>query len=274
MKERKDRVDDAMHATRAAVEEGVVPGGGVALLRARRRSRAEARERRPAGRHRHRPRALWHRAADRRERGRRWLDHHRQDPRERRRQLGLRRAADEYVDMVDAGHHRPDQGGAHALQDAASVAGLLITTEAMVAEKPEKRSRPAGGPAAGWAAWVAWATWTSDRPRPSTAGRGRGRSRPLLVSPGAPTAPVVPSARCATGSRWRRVVGQARKGPELTPSGPARTPAFPASPDRRRTGSGYLSVIHRAGEAPVHGGGDARPAFEAAGSRPGCLVGL
>ena len=55
VKERKDRVDDAMHATRAAVEEGIVAGGGVALLYAHQGARqAEARQRRPEGRHRHR----------------------------------------------------------------------------------------------------------------------------------------------------------------------------------------------------------------------------
>ena len=59
VKERKDRVEDAMHATRAAVEEGIVPGGGVALLYASRAlDKLEPRERRPAGRHRDRaPRA-------------------------------------------------------------------------------------------------------------------------------------------------------------------------------------------------------------------------
>ena len=55
VKERKDRVDDALHATRAAVEEGIVPGGGVALLRASKAlDDAEARQRRPEGRHQHR----------------------------------------------------------------------------------------------------------------------------------------------------------------------------------------------------------------------------
>jgi chaperonin GroEL len=56
VKERKDRVDDALHATRAAVEEGVVPGGGVALLRASKAlENLTAGERRPEGRHQHRP---------------------------------------------------------------------------------------------------------------------------------------------------------------------------------------------------------------------------
>ena len=76
VKERKDRVDDAMHATRAAVEEGIVPGGGVALLYGSKAlDPAQAGQRRPEGRHRHRPpRAAGSGAADRRECRRRRLD--------------------------------------------------------------------------------------------------------------------------------------------------------------------------------------------------------
>ena len=72
VKERKDRVDDAMHATRAAVEEGIVAGGGVALLYGTRvLAQAQRREQRPEGRHRHRPpRARLSGPADRRERRR------------------------------------------------------------------------------------------------------------------------------------------------------------------------------------------------------------
>jgi chaperonin GroEL len=58
VKERKDRVDDALNATRAAVEEGIVPGGGTALLRAIRCDHRQGRQRRPGSRHQHRPRAL------------------------------------------------------------------------------------------------------------------------------------------------------------------------------------------------------------------------
>ena len=80
VKERKDRVDDAMHATRAAVEEGIVAGGGVALLYATKAlAQLEARQRRPEGRHRHRPpRAAGAGAADRRECRRGRLDRGRQ----------------------------------------------------------------------------------------------------------------------------------------------------------------------------------------------------
>ena len=163
VKERKDRVDDAMHATRAAVEEGSSPGGGVALLRALKAlDGLESRQRRPARRHRHRPQG-----ARRRRRGR--------SPRTQASTVrswsascprattnwGFDAQTGEYADLVARGIIDPTKVVRTALQDAASVAGLLITTEAMVAETPEE-----GGPepaVAGAAAWAAWAVaWTSD----------------------------------------------------------------------------------------------------------------
>ena len=86
VKERKDRVDDAMHATRAAVEEGVVAGGGAALLYADPRARqADPGQPRPEGRHRDRPQgAAYAGAADRREFRHRRLDHRRQAARQQR----------------------------------------------------------------------------------------------------------------------------------------------------------------------------------------------
>ena len=93
VKEKKDRVDDAMHATKAAVEEGIVPGGGVALLRAKAAiGKLERRERRRPGRHQHRAEGA--RGAgppDRRERRRRRLGRRRQDPRKQVADLRLRR---------------------------------------------------------------------------------------------------------------------------------------------------------------------------------------
>ena len=82
VKERKDRVDDAMHATRAAVEEGVLPGGGVALLRAiKAAGEAQSPQRRSANRHRNRQEgALLAGAPDRDQRRRGWLDRRWQDP--------------------------------------------------------------------------------------------------------------------------------------------------------------------------------------------------
>ena len=147
VKERKDRVDDAMHATRAAVEEGIVAGGGVGpALRHQGARQAEARERRPEGRHRHRPpRACRSRcgrsprmpASTARSSSASCMD--KDDA-----NCGYDAQSGEYVDMVKAGIIDPTKVVRLALQDAASVAGLLITTEAMVAEKPEKKSADAG----------------------------------------------------------------------------------------------------------------------------------
>ena len=86
---------------------------------------------------------------------------------------GFDAQANEYGDLVSRGVIDPAKVVRTALQDAASVAGLLITTEAMVAEKPKKETpMPAGGPAA---AWAAWATWTSDPALYQRAGRKQGR---------------------------------------------------------------------------------------------------
>jgi chaperonin GroEL len=148
VKERKDRVDDALHATRAAVEEGIVPGGGVALLRASQKLA-----------------------------GLKGLNNDEQVGIEiirRAIQAPLKQIAenagkdgavvagevlrtdtyvfgydaqkDEYKDLVAAGIIDPTKVVRTALQDAASVASLLITTEAMVAERPAKPAAPAGGP--------------------------------------------------------------------------------------------------------------------------------
>ncbi len=139
MKEKKARVEDALHATRAAVEEGVVPGGGVALIRAR--------------------------AAIDKLKG----DNHDQDVginilrrameeplrqivanageeasvvcnkiEEGKGNFGYNAATSEYGDMIELGILDPTKVTRSALQNAASVAGLMITTEAMVAEKPEE----------------------------------------------------------------------------------------------------------------------------------------
>jgi chaperonin GroEL len=135
MKEKKDRVEDALHATRAAVEEGIVPGGGVALLRAKALdgSRATTTTRTPASRSccaRSKSRCARSSPtpASTASRGRGKVL-------EGKGNFGYN-AADRRVRRHGRdGHHRPDQGHVRtALQNAASVAGLLITTEAMVAE--------------------------------------------------------------------------------------------------------------------------------------------
>jgi chaperonin GroEL len=150
VKERKDRVDDAMHATRAAVEEGVVPGGGVALLRA--------------------IKALDKVKPDNDDQ-RVGVDIVRRALAWPAKQIAQNAGADgsvvvgkiletgeyaygydaqenTYKDLLKAGIIDPTKVVRCALQDASSVASLLITTEAMVAEKPEKKA-PAGGPPGG-----------------------------------------------------------------------------------------------------------------------------
>jgi chaperonin GroEL len=145
VKERKDRVDDALHATRAAVEEGVLPGGGIALLRAlkalekvqpenadqkagveivRRAIQAPARQIAQnagddgsvvVGKLLEKTDYSW----------------------------GYNAASGEYQDLVKAGIIDPAKVVRTALQDAASVASLLITTEALIAEKPKREKVPA-----------------------------------------------------------------------------------------------------------------------------------
>jgi chaperonin GroEL len=151
VKERKDRVDDAMHATRAAVEEGILPGGGVALLRAgaslkvrtqnddqktgveivRKATQAPARQI----------------ATNAGEDGSvivgKVLEKDQYS-------FGFDAQSGEYVNMMSKGIIDPTKVVRTALQDAASVAGLLITTEAMVAELPKKNApampqMPGGG---------------------------------------------------------------------------------------------------------------------------------
>jgi chaperonin GroEL len=145
VKERKDRVDDAMHATRAAVEEGVVPGGGVALLyagKALSRLKPENDDQKVG------------------------IDIVRRALQAPLRQIVENAGAEasiiigklldkgdatwgfdaqngSYVDMVKAGIIDPTKVVRLALQGAASVGGLLVTTEAMVAERPEKHAAPA-----------------------------------------------------------------------------------------------------------------------------------
>jgi chaperonin GroEL len=148
VKERKDRVDDALNATRAAVEEGILPGGGVALIRSQKvLDRLNA-------------------ANDDQKVGINIVRRAIQAP---ARQIAENAGEDgavvvgkivdratvpsvttrrrEYGDLVKQGVIDPAKVVRTALQDAASVAGLLITTEAMVAEKPKKKApaMPPGG---------------------------------------------------------------------------------------------------------------------------------
>jgi chaperonin GroEL len=136
MKEKKARVEDAMHATRAAVEEGIVAGGGVALLRARGALGALELDEEQAGVNIVR-RAL--------EEPLRWIARNAgqegsvvlEKVREAKGAFGFNAATEEYEDLIKAGIIDPTKVVRTALQNAASIAGLLLTIEAMVGEKPK-----------------------------------------------------------------------------------------------------------------------------------------
>jgi chaperonin GroEL len=151
MKEKKARVEDAMHATRAAVEEGVVPGGGVALLR----SQTVLDELKVSDEQRFGV-AIVRRAL---EDPLRWIAGNAgqegsvviEKVRQGKGSFGYNAATEQYEDLMKAGIMDPTKVVRTALQNAASVAALLLTTEAMVAEKPkeEKGGAPGGMPHGG-----------------------------------------------------------------------------------------------------------------------------
>jgi chaperonin GroEL len=143
MKEKKARVEDALHATRAAVEEGIVPGGGVALLRAQKSldniKGLEGDEKVGV--------AIVRRAIE--EPTRQLADNAGREGalvveeiKKRKGNEGYDVANDEYTDLVKAGIVDPTKVTRSALQNAASIAGLLLTTEALVTEIPEKEKTP------------------------------------------------------------------------------------------------------------------------------------
>jgi chaperonin GroEL len=147
MKEKKARVEDALHATRAAVEEGIVAGGGVVMLRAAKaldslkgdgdenigiqiiRRACEEPVRQIVGN-------AGYEGAIVIEKIRSHSDAN----------YGFNAATSEYEDLVKAGVIDPTKVTRSALQNASSIASLMLTTEAMIAEIPEKKSAPAGGP--------------------------------------------------------------------------------------------------------------------------------
>ncbi|MBU8539051.1 chaperonin GroEL [Falsiroseomonas tokyonensis] len=146
VKERKDRVDDALHATRAAVQEGIVPGGGTALLRASTNLHtlkgSNSDEQVGIEIVRRAIQAPLKQIAE--NAGKDGAVVAGEVLRTDTYTYGYDAQKDEYKDLVDAGIIDPTKVVRTALQDAASVASLLITTEAMVAERPAK-SAPAGG---------------------------------------------------------------------------------------------------------------------------------
>src|SRR5213594_2443051 len=144
MKEKKARVEDALHATRAAVEEGVVPGGGVALLRAQSAlDSLKLEEEETVG-----VRAIRQALVE----PLRWIARNAgadgsvvlERVKEGKGAFGFNAQTETYEDLLKAGIIDPTKVVRTALQNAASVAGLLLTTEAMVAEKPkeEKAATP------------------------------------------------------------------------------------------------------------------------------------
>ena len=151
VKERKDRVDDALHATRAAVQEGIVPGGGVALLRASTNlgglKGANNDEQVGIEIIRRAIQAPLKQIAE--NAGKDGAVIAGEVLRDGTYTHGYDAQKDEYKDLVAAGIIDPTKVVRTALQDAASVASLLITTEAMVAERPEPKGGSAGGPPGG-----------------------------------------------------------------------------------------------------------------------------
>ncbi len=140
MKEKKARVEDALHATRAAVEEGIVPGGGVALIRAS----ANLGNLRVSDDERVGVRIIQKAL----EEPARWIAQNAgaegavvlDKIKNGKGAFGFNAATEEYGDMVKAGIVDPTKVVRSALQNAASVAGLMITVEAMIADKPEKKN--------------------------------------------------------------------------------------------------------------------------------------
>ncbi|MCP5057233.1 MAG: chaperonin GroEL [bacterium] len=147
MKEKKARVEDALHATRAAVEEGIVPGGGVALLRSQKSldgAEKDLNDEQAAGV------SIIRRAIE--EPLRRIAENAGVEGsividkvKNAKGANGFNAATEEYEDLLKAGVIDPTKVVRAALQNAASVASLLLTTEAMIADKPEEKGAGGGG---------------------------------------------------------------------------------------------------------------------------------
>src|SRR5215213_6061959 len=146
MKEKKARVEDALHATRAAVEEGIVPGGGVALIRclgAIESVKGDNEDERIGVEivKRAIEYPTRHLAANGGYEGSVVV----QEVKKRKGNEGYNVATGEYEDLVKAGVVDPKKVTRSALQNASSIAGLLLTTECLITEAPEKDKKPAGG---------------------------------------------------------------------------------------------------------------------------------
>jgi chaperonin GroEL len=141
MKEKKDRVDDALHATRAAVQEGIVPGGGIAFIRAA----ASLSSLSGSNEDEHTGIAIVRRAL---EEPLRQIVHNSgqegsivvQKVKEGENDLGYNARTEQYEPLFEAGVIDPTKVSRIALENAASIAGLLLTTECVVADRPKKES--------------------------------------------------------------------------------------------------------------------------------------
>jgi chaperonin GroEL len=148
MKEKKDRVEDAMHATRAAVEEGVVPGGGVALVRVMQAVQAQG----LTGDNSDQDIGVKIVLRAMEQPLREIVENAGLEPsvvlnnvKEHKGNFGFNAQTTEYGDMIEMGILDPAKVVRVALQNAASIAGLMITTEAMIVEAPEKDGNRAPG---------------------------------------------------------------------------------------------------------------------------------
>ena len=148
MKEKKARVEDAMHATKAAAEEGIVPGGGIAVIRASDKLEALAGDRSLTNDEQVGVKIV----ARAIEEPLRWIAQNAGQEgsvvvnkvRGKKGNVGFNAATDNYEDLVKAGVIDPTKVVRYGLQNAASIASLLLTTEALVTEIPEKEDKPAG----------------------------------------------------------------------------------------------------------------------------------
>jgi chaperonin GroEL len=149
MKEKKARVEDALHATRAAVEEGIVPGGGVAFLRAQKALEKMALEDTDEQRGVEIVKKALEEPA-------KWIIQNAglegavyvEKIKAEKKTVGFNAQTMEFADLMEAGVIDPTKVARTALQNAASIAGLLLTTEAVVVEKPEEEKKmpmPGGG---------------------------------------------------------------------------------------------------------------------------------
>ena len=150
VKEKKARVEDALHATRAAVEEGIVPGGGTALIRAlpaleKLKLDDEDEQLGILILKKAMESPLRQLAANAGMEGSIVVE----QVKAAKKEVGYNVATDEYTDLVKDGVIDPTKVTRSALQNAASIAGLLLTTEALVTEKPEKEEKAPAGPHGG-----------------------------------------------------------------------------------------------------------------------------